>query len=80
MISAQVIASAVVPTASASYRAAILCFGPFRPFAAVHQFDRCWGVSGHCADITQGRSLTHVGSGVCIAAVQKLVIKCRWVR
>jgi hypothetical protein len=32
MISAPVTAFAVVPTASASYRVAILCFGPLRRF------------------------------------------------
>jgi hypothetical protein len=26
-------------------------YGPFLPFAAVHQFDRCWGRSVHCVDI-----------------------------
>ena len=46
MISAPVTAFAVVPIASASYRAAILCVGPKRRFAAPQRYVSNWEYSG----------------------------------
>ena len=43
-------------------------YGPFLPFTALHQFDRSWGRSGHCVNSVDLPLMTHLGSGVCIAA------------